>query len=105
MLLVLQPLPRHTAILLRTPNLALMQTTPIMMPLSMYSFNIQSKCVKAKQKVIESCSSAAIIWGMLKKRHEQLGPLVQITLIQEAFKVYYSSYIPFSNTTQIFLMI
>ncbi|KIJ99112.1 hypothetical protein K443DRAFT_181897, partial [Laccaria amethystina LaAM-08-1] len=57
------------------------------------------KCASSEHPFIENCSSAEEIWSTLEKRHVHQGPMSQVTLIQEALAVRYSSSTPFADTT------
>lgn len=63
---------------------------------------ILMKCADAEHPTIISCDTAVDMWAALQLRHEQQGPISQITLLQEAFAVRYSPNVPFSETTLIF---
>ena len=59
------------------------------------------KCASSEHPFIENCTTAKDIWSVLKKRHVHQGPMTQVTLIQEALSVRYSSSVPFADTTLI----
>ena len=59
------------------------------------------KCAPSEHPFIENCGSACDIWQTLQKRHVHQGPMSQVTLIQEALSVHYSSSTPFAETTLI----
>jgi len=59
------------------------------------------KCVSSEHPFIENCTTAEDIWSVLKKHHVHQGPMTQVTLIQEALSVRYSSSVPFADTTLI----
>jgi len=59
------------------------------------------KCAPSEHSFIETCESTEDIWTTLRKRHVHQGPMSQVTLIQEALIVCYSSSTPFAETTLI----
>lgn len=59
------------------------------------------KCASSEHQFIENCTTAEDIWNVLKKRHVHQGPMTQVTLIQEALSIRYSSSVPFAETTLI----
>ena len=59
------------------------------------------KCAPSEHQSIENCNTAEEIWKTLKRRHVHQGPMTQVTLIQEALSVRYSSSVPFADTTLI----
>ncbi|KIK04352.1 hypothetical protein K443DRAFT_4660 [Laccaria amethystina LaAM-08-1] len=73
--------------------------------LDLYLNTIQSflimKCADSEHPFIENCASSHEIWSILQQRHIHQGPMSQVTLIQEALSVHYSSSVPFANTTLI----
>jgi len=59
------------------------------------------KCAPSEHPFVENCVSSHDIWSTLQKRHVYQGPMSQVTLIQEALSVHYSSSTPFADTTLI----
>ena len=59
------------------------------------------KCTPSEHPFVKNCVSSHDIWSTLQKRHVYQGPMSQVTLIQEALSVRYSSSTPFANTTLI----
>jgi hypothetical protein len=59
------------------------------------------KCASSEHQFIEDCTTAEKIWNTLKTRHIHQGPMTQVTLIQEALSVRYSSSVPFAETSLI----
>jgi len=59
------------------------------------------KCAPSEHSFIETCESTKDIWMTLQKHHVHQGPMSQVTLIQEALTVCYSSSTPFAETTLI----
>ncbi|KAF8881440.1 hypothetical protein BD779DRAFT_1473363 [Infundibulicybe gibba] len=59
---------------------------------------IHTKCDFSEHSYIEECATAHEMWSVLKTRHEQQGPISQITLLQEAFTIRYSHAVPFAET-------
>jgi hypothetical protein len=60
---------------------------------------IQSKCAPSEVTLIEDCKTAKDAWSILSSRHKMQGPISQVTMIQEAFPVRYSSSVPFADIT------
>jgi len=56
------------------------------------------KCASSEHPFIEHCATAEEIWSTLQKCHVHQGPMSQVTLIQEALVVRYSSSVPFAET-------
>ena len=60
---------------------------------------LRMKCAPSELPFIENCISAEDVWSTMWKRHIHQGPMTQVTLIQEALLVRYSSSTPFADTT------
>ena len=60
------------------------------------------KCAASEHEFVENCETAQDIWSTLQKRHVHQGPMSQITLIQEALALRYSSSTLFSATTLLY---
>ena len=60
---------------------------------------LHMKCAPSERPFIEKCTTAQDVWSTLQKCHVHQGPMSQVTLIQEALAVQYSSSTLFASTT------
>ncbi|RDB22793.1 hypothetical protein Hypma_010277 [Hypsizygus marmoreus] len=60
---------------------------------------LRSKCAPAELSIIEDSKSSLATWTTLLSRHKLQGPISQVSLIQEALNVRYSTSTPFAETT------